>query len=393
MVRKGALFFSFARIFPDQTFLIEKDNRMAPLDSPARDNATATTASPLEKIWFTRCPVPTATGLAYKLGWLTEEFAQIGLPVETLQESTSELRRHHYDHRLPSLVREGGNMLALGARAQGEPTRLVGLTWIEEWQTILVRPDSGISKPEHLKGKKLALPTWTEHAIPSHQRGSSIARGMSLHGYKGALASAGLTFDDVTFVEVPSNRSAPVQDLAGGRAGNGDLAGLWALQRLLDGEVDALYVKGSAAVDAAKKLGIVVGINLDHLPDRRFRVNNGTPRPITVHQSLIDDHFDVLARFLYQTLRAADWASDNLAGVRDILQSETRGSAEAVKEAYSDEVLRSLHPTLGDDRLALLEEQKKFLWLHGFIENDFSLADWVDTRPLEAARRLLAQGG
>ena len=29
----------------------------------------------IDTLWFTRCPVPTATGLAYKLGWLTEEFA------------------------------------------------------------------------------------------------------------------------------------------------------------------------------------------------------------------------------------------------------------------------------------------------------------------------------
>ena len=362
-------------------------------DTLLKDASPPQSSTALDRIWFTRCPVPTATGLAYKLGWLAEEFAADGLPVDTLQDSNSELRRHHYDHRLPALIREGGNLLAFGARSQGEPTRLVGLTWIEEWQTILVRPDSGISKPEHLKGKKLALPTWTDHAIASHQRGSSIARGMSLHGYKGALASAGLTFDDVEFVEVPANRSAPVEDLAGGRAGNGNLAGLWALQRLLDGEVDALYVKGAAAVDAAKKLGIVVGINLDHLPERRFRVNNGTPRPITVHQSLIDDHFDVLARFLYQTLRAADWARDNLAGVRDVLQSETRGSAEAVKEAYSDDALRSLHPTLDAERLDLFEQQKKFLWLHGFIDNDFALSDWVDPRPLEAARELLKSRG
>jgi hypothetical protein len=28
----------------------------------------------------------------------------------------------------------------------------------------------------------------------------------------------------------------------------------------------------------------VVAVDLDALPDPRFRVNNGTPRPITVHQ-------------------------------------------------------------------------------------------------------------
>ncbi len=92
----------------------------------------------LEQIWFTRCPVPTASGIAYKLGWLSEEFAADGLPVATLQEAR-QLGHHHYDHQLPGLFREGGNVPALAARAAGSPSRLIGLTWIEEWQTLLVR--------------------------------------------------------------------------------------------------------------------------------------------------------------------------------------------------------------------------------------------------------------
>ena len=36
--------------------------------------------------------------------------------------------------------------------------------------------------------------------------------------------------------------------------------------------------------------GLVVGIDLDGFSDRRFRVNNGTPRPITVHERLLEEH-------------------------------------------------------------------------------------------------------
>lgn len=353
----------------------------------------ATQAQPaLDQLWFTRCPVPTATGLAYKLGWFTEEFAADGIRVDTLQDNR-ELGRHHYDHQLPALIREGGNLLALAARAQGAPTRLVGLTWIDEWQTILVRPDSGITTPEQLKGKRLALPDYVQSAIDSHSRGSSIARGMSLHGYKGALDYAGLTFNDVHFVEVPSNRDAPsaAPVTVGGGTRDG-VANLWSgLQYLADGRVDAVYVKGASAVDAARAVGAVVGIDLDQLPERRFRVNNGTPRPITVHQSLIDDHFDVLVRFLDQTLRAADWAADNLDGVQKILQAETRGSDGAVAAAYRGDFHKTLHPDLSPERLALFEQQKKFMWLHGFQEHDFDLANWIDPRPLEAARQLRAE--
>jgi len=63
--------------------------------------------SRVEQIWFTRCPVPTATGLAYKLGWLEEEFREDGIGISTLQEVGGELARHHYDHELPTLIRAG----------------------------------------------------------------------------------------------------------------------------------------------------------------------------------------------------------------------------------------------------------------------------------------------
>ncbi len=343
----------------------------------------------LARIWFTRCPVPTATGLAYKLGWLSDEFATDGIAVDTLQDNR-EFGRHHYDHQLPELIREGGNILALAARAQGADSRLIGLTWIDEWQTILVRPDSGISKPADLKGKRLALPDWNEHTIPSHQRGTSIARGMSLQGYRGALHSAGLTFDDVELVEIPSNRANPTRPHIPAIAPDGQR--LWnGLDYLERGLVDAVYVKGAAAVDAAKAAGAVVGIDLDRLDDKAYRVNNGTPRPITVHHSLIDNHFDKLVRFLAQTLRAADWAAEHKDKVYDILQAETRGSSDGVTAAYRDEFHKHLHPDLSAERLALFAKQKKALWLHGFIENDFDFEDWVDHRPLAAARELLAE--
>jgi ABC-type nitrate/sulfonate/bicarbonate transport system substrate-binding protein len=334
---------------------------------------------PIDQIWFTRCPVPTATGLAYKLGWLTEEFARDNIQINTLQEAPRELSRHHYDHALNSLIREGGNLLALAARAQGAPTKLIGLTWIDEWQAILVRPDSGITQPQHLKGLRLALPEFIDHPIPSHVRGSSIARGMSLQGYKGALKIAGLTLDDVKLVEVASGR--------GKRNGLGEL---WAgLDALVAGEVDAVYVKGASAVDAAKRVGAVVGIDLDSYPDLSTRVNNGTPRPITVHQDLLDNHFDLVVRFLYQTLRAADWAKNNLKGVRDILESETRSGEEGVATAYGEDFHLQLAPDLSAERIELFRQQKTFMLVHGLLDQDFDLDSWVDNRPLREAEQLL----
>jgi ABC-type nitrate/sulfonate/bicarbonate transport system substrate-binding protein len=336
----------------------------------------------IDTLWFTRCPVPTATGLAYKLGWLDDEFRPDGIAVKTLQD-TPALGRHHYDHELPTLIREGGNLLALPAKAQGAPTRLVGLTWIDEWQSILVRPDSDITSPERLKGRRLALPAFRKSDIEENRRGRSIARGMSLAGYKGALASAGLTFDDVKLVEVGGGEGR--RDRADG------LGELWqGIEPLVRGEVDAVYVKGASAADAARRHGAVVGIDLDKLPDRRFRVNNGTPRPITAHEDLIAHHFDLLVRFLHQTLRAAEWAKTNLDGIRKVLEGETRSGAEGVKEAYRDGFHLALAPDLSAERVALFRQQKDFQLAYGFLDRDFDYDAWIDPRPLKAAQERLA---
>ncbi|MBV7535192.1 ABC transporter substrate-binding protein [Duganella sp. sic0402] len=351
----------------------------------------STPNSTVDTIWFTRCPVPTATGLAYKLGWLEQEFAADGIAIKTLQEAGGELAKHHYDHQLNTLIREGGNLLAIPARAQGAPTRLIGLTWIDEWQSILVRPGSGISKPADLKGKRLALPPFRAEDIASNRRGNSIARGMSLAGYKGALAAAGLTLDDVKLVELSAEEARVRRAPELGDWGRADLGGgLWqGIAALSRGEVDAVYVKGAAAAHAAREAGLVVGIDIDHLPEKRFRVNNGTPRPITVHADFLANHRELVVRFLTQTLRAAEWAKHNLAELRAILQDETRGSADSVVEAYRDGFHLDLAPDLSDERLALFNQQKHFQLVHGLLDRDIDVYAWADHGPLAEARQRL----
>jgi ABC-type nitrate/sulfonate/bicarbonate transport system substrate-binding protein len=192
----------------------------------------------IDTIWFTRCAgnarggVPTATGLAYQLGWLDDEFKADGITLRTLQETGNEAQHHnHYDHQLSNLIREGGNLYAIPAKAQGARTRLIGLTWIDEGQSIIVRPDSDIRSPRDLKGKRLALPAFKAIDIAENRRGRSIARLSSLHGYKGALNSVGLTLDDIHLVEVGDGQAQTNSD------GNGaNLGGFWeGLQPLLKG--------------------------------------------------------------------------------------------------------------------------------------------------------------
>ena len=143
-----------------------------------------------------------------------------------------------------------------------------------------------------------------------------------------------------------------------------------------------MYVKGASAVEAATKRGLKVGIDLDKFEDVTSRVNNGTPRPITVHEDLLEDHFDVVVDFLEELFDTADWAQDHLDEVLVILEDETIAGAESVATAFRNNFHKSLHPSLSEDRLELLKQQKDFLWLHGFLERDVDIETWVDHRPL-----------
>jgi ABC-type nitrate/sulfonate/bicarbonate transport system substrate-binding protein len=354
-------------------------------------NMTKTRDKELDSIWYTRCAgggrggVPTAFGIAHHLGYLQAEFKNDGLKLLSLQEDGGpELRHNHYDHELPNLIREGGNLFSIPAKAQRANTRLIGLTWIDESQSILVRPDSDIRSPAQLKGRRLGLPVFRTADIVENRRGRTITRISSLHGYKGALASAGLTFDDVTLVELGDHDADTNPDV------KLNFGGWWqSLQALKSGKVDAVYVKGAAAQDGARHHGLQVGIDLDKLPEKRFRVNNGTPRPVTVHQHFLDNHYDLLVRFLYQTLRAAEWAKTNVKGVREFLQSETAASAEGVAAAYRNDFHLSLAPDLSTERVELFRQQKNFLLTYGILDRDFDFDAWIDRRPIEDAQKRL----
>lgn len=318
-------------------------------------------------LWFTRCPVPTATGIAADRQWLTQEFAADGIAVRSLQDAAPDADRSaHFTHALPGLFREGGNVPALWARSRGERTRLIGLTWIEERQTVLVAPGSGIRGAGALCGLRLA--------VPRHDIAIDFWRAMALRGFEGALASAGHTLQDAVLVDVPAQ-------------GHG---GQWAaeLAALRRGEVEAVYVKGALAVEAARRAGAQVAVELDELPDVRFRVNNGTPRPITVHQQLLDDHPGLVDRFLAVLLRAADWAADRPDDVARILGAETGAGADGVAGAYRPGIHRTLHPDLSADRLALLATQEAALRAHGFLPEPVDVTAWADPEPLRRATAL-----
>lgn len=327
-----------------------------------------------EKIWYTRCQVPTASGIALNQGWLADTLAGLDVGLGILQEAPLDIALSHYDHSLPSLIREGGSVPAIVARAEGAPTRLLGLTFIDEGQAIVADP-ARLQGPKDLRGARIAIPSFAARRNASH------ARAMALGGFEAAFRHIGLDFGDVTVVETPLSQTVPP-----GRLRRDLKIKEWpALDQVAAGDADAAYVKGAAAREAAYRLGLSILVDIDALPIRD-RVNNGTPRPITVHAELLDRRPEIITRFMTETLRAATWASANQDKIIAVVSKETGASPEFAKSIYGANLEAAITPSLDADRLELLDIQIDRLARHGFIERKPDVAAWAAPEILHASR-------
>ncbi len=338
----------------------------------------STTAA--ETLWITRCPVPTASSVAYDRGLLERDLGPLGVAVSYLQDAPDlALRDAHFHHRLGGLVREGGNVPALWARSNGTDTRLLALTWIDEYQALLTRDSALAGDPSRLAGRRIGIPRYHDAVV-------DFQAAMALRGAQAALSLAGLTLADVELVDLPASRSTTGWG-PGERAPRGVRA--LELEALGDGRADAVYVKGAPGVAAARADGVHEVVELGSHPDPAVRVNNGTPRTITAAGELLERQPEVVAQYLASLLEAADWARANGAEVARVLAAETGGDADGVARAYGD---ARLHPDLRDDWLDALEQERAFLAEQGLLASggDFDVRAWADPAPLAAARGLLA---
>lgn len=330
-------------------------------------------AESIDTLWYTRCPVPTPLGIASQLGWIRDEFSPDGIVVKTLQETRDPaLRESHYDHHLPNSFRQGGNVPALWARAQGADTRVIGLNWVDESQLIITLPDSGIVAPRDLNGRRLAL--------PRHDNSIDHGRAGALRGFLVALALAGLQPDDAEFVDVAVDLSPSGWTADGSPRPGGSYATL--VNALLSGHVDAIYVKGARGVETASMLSAHVVTDLRNHPDPLVRANNGAPRPVTVDAGLLRDRPDLVTRFLARVVEVGDWAVSHPAQTLACISRETGAQQEWLSRAYGADLHRRQHIDLAETSIAALENYKNFLFQWGFLKQDFDLRAWIDPAPL-----------
>ena len=291
------------------------------------DNISTTNV--IDTLWYTRvAQCQHRLGLASQLGWFNEEFGSEGVAIKTLQETSDpNVRESHYDHHLINSFRQGGNVPAIWAKAQGADTRVIGLNWIDEVQLILTLPNSGIKSPADLRGRRLAL--------PKHNNTIDHARAGALRAFTATLELNGISESDVEFVDIEINteRGGPVT--AGQRSGGGYKALVSALQSKT---VDAIFLKGSHGVETAEQIGAHIVYDLRSNPDPLVRANNGAPRPITVDSVLLRNRPDIVGRFLARIVAIGDWSAVHAAETVAYVARETGSSEAAVKKAYGDDL-------------------------------------------------------
>lgn len=327
-------------------------------------------------VWYSRCGSATASSIAIRKGWLESELSRDGILLHSLKASEDEeLRNSHYHHQQTGLFRESGNIPPIWARGHGRPTAVVGITWLDEYQGILTLASSKLHDPGDLRGKRLGVPL-VENLI-DHQRGAA------LHGFATALGLTGLRLPDAVLVDLPTPWNGGIQ----GESQRGPRV---EVEALLSGHVDAIFLRGGRGARLSRDPRFRQVININEQLDPLVRVNNGTPRPITVDRAFLERHPGVVARYLSVLLRTADWAEEHPKEVIDLLASElgAKLSPEDVIASHGSHVHRSFRPKLIGEYVRGLETQKTWLFEHGFIPNDFAIEDWIVSEPLAAAEEL-----
>ena len=331
----------------------------------------------LPEIRIVRRGSPTAASVALARGWLESEFAD-EFNIAALQEGDDPDHSRRTEGRYPAaLFREDGNVSALWSRALRQPdTALIGLTWIDERQLLLAKPGADFSGPESLRGRKLGL---------SRAEGTTVdvRRAIGLRGFAAALDLAGIDPLKAEFVDIPVAATAENHASAWPAA---------AAAALRNGDVDVIYAKGASAALLQSREQLEVVVDLSAHPNPQVRINNGTPRPLTVDRAFLKSNPQAVARYLAVLQRAADWSEHHPEEVRAIVAAETRTDEKSVDNAYGEALYRRLRLRLTPDWISALQDQADLLKAWGLIAQSVDVEAWIAQEPLIEAERLIATG-
>jgi ABC-type nitrate/sulfonate/bicarbonate transport system substrate-binding protein len=349
-----------------------------------------------KEVYYTNCPLVSASNVDQELGWTREEFKKIGVKYAFLRSTRENDWYPHYIHNLDNLIRFGGLFPPIHVQADIRRTRLLGLTNAPfEGGCMMVRSRDNIYRMTDLKGKKIGL-SKSLNTIKNDWWRIQEEQGIEL-----MLRLNGMTRKDVKIVEFPypddwynDPKMLEPMDNASElwlkRDHKRDLAFRPLETALLEGKVDAIYTQSKPFQHLQEATGKMKAIeDLSRYPDWTLQVAN-IPAPITCTDVMAEKHPELAVTFLKGMIKVGRWANEHKHAAAAILDKQT--FYLDVEDTYRGIKNIDMVPNLSPQNLACVEIGKDFMLSHGYIKHDFDVHKWAAPEFLEqAAKELLEE--
>jgi ABC-type nitrate/sulfonate/bicarbonate transport system substrate-binding protein len=349
-----------------------------------------------KEVYYTNCPLISASNVDQELGWVREEYKKLGVQYEFLRSTRDNDWYPHYIHNLDNLIRFGGLFPPVNVHADIRRTKLLGVTHVpKEGGVMMVRARDDIYRMSELKGKKIGL------SKSMNKVKNDWWRIQEHQGIELMLRLNGMTMDDVEIVEFPYaddwyNNPAMLDPMENPselwlkRDHKRDLAFRPLETALENGLIDAMYSQSRVISVLSETTGKFKSIeDLSLYPDWTLQVAN-IPATITCTDVMADEHPELAVAFMKGMIKVGRWANEHKQAAAAILDRQT--FYRDVEDTYDGIRRVDMVPNLSPQNMASVEIGKDFMFSHGYIENDFDVHEWAAPEFLEqAARELLEE--
>ena len=362
------------------------------MNSPLKKLSTA----PLDwnEVWYTNCPVISASNVDEALGWTREEFNKLGVKYAYFRSVRDNDWYPHYIHNLDNFIRTGGMFPPIHVQADLRRTRLIGITTahLYEGGCMLVRARDDIYRMGELKGKKIGL------SKSLNTQKTDWWRITEEQGIELMLRLNGMTRDDVEIVEFPyaddwycdPKMLVPLENPTAlwlKRDPKNDLAVRPLETALENGLVDAIYSHSKYFQHLQEATGKFKAIeDLSRYPDWTLQSSN-LPVVYTCSDVMAEQHPELVVAFLKGMIKVGRWCNEHKHAAAAILDKAT--FYLDVEDTYRNIQNVDFVPNLSRQNLAAVEIGKDFMLSHGYIKNDFDVGQWAAPEFLEQAAKSL----
>jgi len=349
-----------------------------------------------KEVYYTNCPLISASNVDQELGWTKEIFKKMGVEYLYLRAREENNWYPHYVHNMDNIIRFGGLFPPIHVNADIRSTKLLGVTQVYEGGVMMVRSRDDIYTMKELKGKKIGL-SRSQNQIKTDWWGIQEEQGIEL-----MLRMNGMTRDDVEIVEFPypddwydkpEMMGPPMEnpsELWLKRDHKNDLAFRPLETALENGVIDAMYSQSKVLSVLSETTGKFKSIeDLSNYPDWTLQVAN-VPAAITCTTEMAEKHPELVVAFLKGMIKVGRWGNDHKQAAAAILDKQT--FYRDVEDTYEGIRRVDLVPNLSPQNMVAVEIGKDFMLSHGYIKNDFDVNEWAAPEFLEqAARELLEE--